>query len=460
VAAEKPNIVVMMADDLGFGELACLNPQRGKIKTPQLDALAAGGMIFTDAHSGSSVCTPTRYGLLTGRYAWRTRLQQGVLTGGPSLIEKDRLTLPKLLKQHGYHTAAIGKWHLGILFDGREKSGDVPVGAHFTDGPLDAGGFDEFHGFHHARQMHVWIDNDRVTQHLAPIEMLPKLTQQAVSYIATQAEKKQPFFLYIPWNSPHSPVVPSKPWQGKSGLNRHADFVMQTDDCYGQVVDALKKHGLLENTLIVCSADNGTSAPTSNKEELERMGHYPSGSLRGSKADLWDGGHRVPFIVSWPGHVQPGSRTDRLVSLTDIFATVADILDVTYPDSEGVDSYSFHDTLLGKQRHERNDLIHHSVSGLFAIRRGNWKLLCGPGSGGWTAPTPQEAVKRKLPMVQLYDMQSDLGEQQNLAAQRPELVDELRALLKKQIADGRSTPGKKQRNDVDVIVVDKLKKRT
>ena len=216
----------MLADDMGFGEVQCLNPERGKIKTPRLDAIARSGMIFTDAHGGSSVCTPTRYGLLTGRYAWRTRLQSGVLTGGDSLIAEDRLTLPEMLSQHGYRTAIVGKWHLGMLFDGKDNKGDVPVGAKVTDGPLDHGHFDEFHGFHHSRQIKIWVDDDKVTEHIQPVEMLPKLTQQAVSFIKNTKDNEQPFFLYVPWNSPHSPVVPSDDWKGKSGLNEHADFVL------------------------------------------------------------------------------------------------------------------------------------------------------------------------------------------------------------------------------------------
>ena len=456
-AAGKPNVVIMLADDMGFGELSCLNPKRGKIKTPQLDRIAASGMIFTDAHSGSSVCTPTRYGLMTGRYAWRTRLQKGVLTGGKSLFKKDRLTIAKLLKKNGYHSAMIGKWHLGMLFDGEHQSGNVPIGTKVTHGPIDRGGFDEFHGFHHARQMNLWIDNNKVTKRVTPKQMLPLLTEAAVSYIETRKGKDEPFFLYVPWNAPHSPVVPTDDWKGKSGLNDHADFVMQTDDSFGKVYDALKTNGMLENTIVICSSDNGTSAPTSKKAQLEKMGHFPSGILRGSKADIWDGGHRVPFIVSWPGNVESGSKSDRLVCLTDIYATVAEILDDEIPPHEGVDSYSFLNTLKGEKTHGRASVIHHSVSGLFAIRQGNWKLLCCPGSGGWSDPKGRAALVKGKSFVQLYNMQDDLSEKVNLATSQPEKVKELRALLDKQIADGRSTPGERQENDAKVVV-DKLNK--
>lgn len=447
---ERPNVVIILADDMGFGELQCLNPDRGKIPTPQLDRIAAGGMVFTDGHSGSAVCTPTRYGLMTGRYAWRTRLQKGVLTGGESLLSEDRLTLAKMLKQNGYHTAMFGKWHLGMLFDGKHVSGKLKVGMQVTHGPVDRGGFDHFAGFHHARQMNVWIENDRVTESLQPVDMLPKLTQSAVDYIHSRKGKQQPFFLYVPWNSPHSPVVPTEDWQGKSGLNAHADFVMQTDDSYGRIVRALRETGLIGNTLILCSADNGTSGPTSKMAQLNRMGHYPSANLRGSKADLWDGGHRVPFLVSWKGVVQAGSTCDQLVGLSDVMATVADILKTDLPDDQAVDSISFYPLLQGRPQHARQDIIHHSISGKFAIRSGDWKLMFAPGSGGWSSPKDTKALADGLPAIQLYDMRKDLGERRNLAEEHPEKVAELKQLLKQQVANGRSTPGPKQTNDAAI----------
>ena len=462
-AGERPNIVIMLADDMGFGELQILNPDRGKIPTPRLDQIARSGMVMTDAHSGSSVCTPTRYGLLTGRYAWRTRLQNGVLTGGPSLIAPDRLTLAKLLKENGYHTAVVGKWHLGMLFDGKHNAKDVPVGAKVTDGPIDAGGFDQFHGFHHARQIKTWIDNDVVTELIKPVEMLPKLTKAAVDYVRSRKGNNQPFFLYVPWSSPHSPVVPNDQWKGKSGLNDHADFVMQTDDSFGQVVDALKETGFIDNTLIICSSDNGTSAPTSKKDQLEQMGHYPSGPLRGSKADIWDGGHRVPFLVSWPGVVQAGSKSDALIGLSDVVATVADLLNVDLHDNAAEDSISFLPILTGQGKHERGDVIHHSYAGYFAIRQENWKLSLCPASGGWTGKRPTKKAwasyrKAGLPMVQLIDLTNDLAEQHNLANSHPEKVRQLRALLQEQVTKGRSTPGEKQANDAPITIEKSPKK--
>jgi len=455
IAGELPNIVVILADDMGYGELQCLNPERGKIKTPQLDAIASDGMIFTDGHSGASVCTPTRYGLMTGRYAWRTRLQHGVLKGGRSLIAGDRLTLPRMLKQKGYHTAMFGKWHLGMLFDGKENFRQVAIGAKVTEGPIDVGGFDEFHGYHFSRQMNIWIDNDKVSDHLDPVEMLPRLTAGAVDYINGRKDKKGPFFLYVPWNSPHSPVVPSIKWKGKSGLNAHADFVMQTDDSYGQVIKALRDNGMLADTLVICSSDNGTSAPSSNMKELNNMGHFPSGDLRGSKADIWDGGHRVPFIVHWPAVVKSGSTCDKLVCLNDLMATMAAIVDFKLPSNSAEDSFSFLPALKGEEKHLRTSVIHHSISGYFAIRQDNYKLIMCPGSGGWTSPKPSSKLwadheKKGEPTFQLYDMSKDLGEQNNLAASMPERVKGLKLLLKKQVEYGRTTPGLKQTNDVSV----------
>ena len=455
---QRPNIVIMLADDMGFGELQCLNPDRGKIATPQLDAIAASGMTFTDAHSGSSVCTPTRYGLMTGRYAWRTRLQSGVLTGGESLIAQDRLTLAKFLKQQGYHTAIVGKWHLGMLFDGNHIPGKVPVGSAVTHGPLDRGGFDEFHGFHHARQIETWIDNSEVTAAIKPVEMLPRLTEAAVTYIDSRADSDTPFFLYVPWSSPHSPVVPTPEWQGRSELNAHADFVMQTDDSFGKVVAALKRNNLIDNTLIICSSDNGTSAPTSKMKQLNEKGHFPSGNLRGSKADIWDGGHRVPFFVSWPKVVQAGSKYEGLVCLTDAIATVADVLDVKLAENSAEDSLSFLPALKKENdHHARQAVIHHSVSGYFAIRHNNWKLSLCPDSGGWTAPKPSAASWAKYradnrPLVQLIDMSADLSEATNLAELQPARVDELRAMLEIYVMNGRSNPGAPQRNDAQIVI--------
>ena len=327
-AGDRPNIVFILADDLGYGDVHALNPQRGKIATPNLDRLAAQGMTFTDAHGGSSVCTPTRYGLLTGRYAWRSRLQRGVLDNYVTpLIAADRLTTPALLKQQGYHTACIGKWHLGFTIEGADSTGGkkkkkaagagklegAPLGARTADGPTTRG-FDFFYGFHHARMIKSLFENDRVTEIVEPVDMLPKLARRAAGYVAERAKSGQPFFLYLALNSPHTPIVPSQEWRGKSGLGEYGDYVMETDWAAGEVLAALERAGVASNTLVFFASDNGCS-PAAGIGRLEQQGHYPSAQFRGYKADIWDGGHRIPFIARWPGTIAAGSTNGQLVCL-------------------------------------------------------------------------------------------------------------------------------------------------
>ena len=470
-AAEKPNIVYILADDLGYGDVQALNPARGKIKTPHLDRLASQGMTFTDSHSGSSVCTPTRYGLLTGRYAWRTRLQKGVLDGtdNPPLIAENRLTVPALLRQHGYVTAAIGKWHLGFLSErpagttdtpapaGKKKANamgnaGLPVGSRIIGGPTTRG-FDYFWGCSNARTMSGLIENDRVIENLPPIEMLPRLQRQAVNYLAEHAAAAKagiPFFLYVPLTSPHTPILPTPEWQGKSGLGAYGDFVMQTDAVVGKILAALDAHGLAANTLVIFTADNGCS-PQAGTPELEKLGHFASAQFRGYKADIWDGGHRVPFLARWPGRIAPGSRSDQLICHTDLMATCAEILGATLPADAGVDSVSILPALLGTARAPiRESIVHHSIHGMFSIREGAWKLEFCPGSGGWAAPLDAAARKSGLPELQLYDLSRDIAETKNLHAENPAIVARLTALLNRQIGEGRSAPGPRQTNDVVV----------
>ncbi|MEM9080701.1 MAG: arylsulfatase [Verrucomicrobiota bacterium] len=450
---EKPNIVILLSDDLGYGEIQHLNPDRGKIPTPHLDAIARSGMTFTDGHSTSSVCTPTRYSLLTGRYSWRTWLQKGVVKGGPSLFSSDRLTLAKFLSQNGYHTAVFGKWHLGMLFNHKKDLTQPPLGSTVTEGPLDKGGFHEFEGFHHARQMNLWIKNDTVTDHLKPIEFLPKITKSAIDYIHRRKDQAQPFFLYLPWNSPHSPVVPTDEWQGKSSLNSHADFVMQTDHCHGQIIAALRETGQLNNTLLFVTTDNGTSAPTSKIDQLHKLGHYPSAHLRGSKADIWDGGHRVPFFLSWPGVIKPGSTSNQLVGQIDFLATIADLLNVELPPHAAEDSISFLPHLKNeKHPNPRNSLIHHSSTGQFAIRHNHHKLILCPGSGGWTTPRTETALESGPPYHQLYDLATDPSEQNNLISKHPDLAQQLQTLLQTTVTNGRTTPGPPHKNDAKITL--------
>jgi arylsulfatase A len=493
IAAEKPNIVYVLCDDLGYGDLQCLNKQ-GKIATPSFDRLAAAGMTFTDAHSGSAVCTPTRYGVLTGRYAWRTKLQRGVLGGlSPRLIEPERLTVATLLKQNGYHTAAIGKWHLGMDWvklpgkDVAELNIETPQQVQNVDfrQPIPGGpttvGFTEYFGISASLDMvpYTFLENDHVTilptvEKQFPMmlgrsggltrkgpaapqfeahDVLPTLTQKAVDYIGRRSEnakKGEPFFLYLPLASPHTPIAPTAAWQGKSGLNPYADFVMQTDAALGQVLDALEKHGLAENTLVIVTSDNGCS-PQAKFEELVPKGHNPSFVFRGHKADIYEGGHRIPFLVRWPGHIQPAVTTDQTICLTDLLATCAEILGVKLPDQAGEDSVSMLPALLGNaKRPLREAIVHHSINGSFAIRQSNWKLCFCPGSGGWSAPRPGQDDTMGMPAVQLFDLAADVGEQHNLQAEQPVVVQKLTSLLAKYVAEGRSTPGVPQKNAVAV----------
>jgi arylsulfatase A len=494
-AAAMPNIIFILCDDLGYGDVRCLNPQ-GKIPTPHADRFAGQGMIFTDAHSSSAVCTPTRYGLLTGRYNWRSRLQNGVMGGmSPPLIESGRLTVAALLKQHGYHTAAIGKWHLGMNWalkpdtkpfgDGIEKGEDgwrVDFARPIQNAPTSAG-FDYFFGIAASLDMvpYTFIENDRVQKipmvdkaflmmgdrtnkltrrgpaaaDFEAEDVLPALTRRAVAYVqerAADARRGKPFFLYLPLNAPHTPSVPSKEWRGRSRLNAYADFVMQTDATLGEISAVLDQTGLATNTLLIFTSDNGCS-PEADFKELAAKGHHPSHTFRGTKADHFEGGHRVPFIARWPGRVRAGSKTDQLVCLNDLMATCAEITGAKLPDHAGEDSVSFLPVLEGRATAPvRTSLVHHSINGSFAIREGNWKLALSPSSGGWSAPRPGTPAARQLPPAQLYDLTRDPGETNNLASSHPQIVTRLTALLEQQVREGRSTPGARQTNTVPVKI--------
>ncbi len=467
-AADRPNVVYILADDLGYGDVQALNPGRGRIATPHLDQLSRDGLTFTDAHSGSAVCTPTRYGILTGRYAWRTRLQNGVLMGfGSPLIASNRLTVPALLRQHGYRTACIGKWHLGLDFAGEERKRDLtqPI----RQGPLTRG-FDEFFGIAASLDMppFAFIEGDQFTETpsvekewlrkgpAAPgfeaVDVLPALVRQAEAFIAAQAAARRPFFLYLPLTSPHTPILPTAEWKGRSGLGDYGDFVMQTDAAVGAVRAALARSGVASNTLLIFTSDNGCS-PAADTPGLEQQGHFASGDRRGYKADIFDGGHRVPFFACWPDRVPAGRTNDQLVCLTDLMATCAELVGAAMPADAGEDSISLLPVLLGQDRPPaRTSVIHHSINGSFALRRGPWKLALCPDSGGWSEPRPGGKGGRPLPPRQLYNLAEDVAEQRNLADEQPGLVAELTALLERHVTGGRSTPGPAQDNDVPVRV--------
>jgi arylsulfatase A len=468
-----PNIVYILCDDLGYGDVQCLNSYRCKIPTPNCDRLAAQGMVFTEAHSSSSVCTPSRYSILTGRYGWRTHLQFHVLGGSsPPLISGDRLTVPAFLKQHGYTTTCIGKWHLGLTLPKPEDYATRKI----VGGPTRLG-FDTFFGlsasldtppFAYIEDDH-FIDPPTVTKTFgrtgaaAPsfeaVDVLPALANKAVAMIR---QAKSPFFLYLPLTSPHTPIVPSHTWQGKSTVGDYGDFVMQTDHVLGQVMATLDEAGVADNTLLMLTSDNGFAPYVGlNKvggmegyRQIEKLGHFPSADRRGYKADIWDGGHRVPLIVRWPTKVKAGSTCDHLVSLTDLMATCADILGVALPDSAGVDSVSMLPALLGTPgKPTREAIVYHSIHGNFAIRRGRWKLVLCPDSGGWSAPRRWTPEAKALPSVQLYDILTDVGERTNEWDAHPDVVSQLTALLDRYVAEGRSTPGPRQKNDVRVDIV-------
>jgi arylsulfatase A-like enzyme len=480
-AASKPNIIYILADDLGYGDVHALNPEHNKIATPGMDQLAAQGMVFTDAHTSSSVCTPTRYGVMTGRYNWRSRLQSGVLRGfDQPLIAPDRLTVAGLLKQQGYKTAMVGKWHLGLGIvtpDGKPTRGKATVNdradwkARITGGPVDLG-FDSWYGIAASLDMapYIFIQNDHFVGEATAIkefyakrkgpahpdfeaiEVLDVIAEKSTAYIAQQAQD-QPFFMYIALTSPHSPLVPSPKWQGKSEIGVYGDFVMQTDDVIRQITAAVDAAGLTENTLLIVTSDNGCSKVADNArgskggvEYLKQLGHYPNAQFRGSKSDLWDGGHRVPFIVRWPARVQAGSRNDSLICLTDLMATCAELTGAELPDNAGEDSVSFAPALEGQPIvSTRKGVVHHSVSGQFAYRLGKWKILLTSGSGGWT----KEKMADNSP-AQLYDMEADPGEQNNLYKGHPEVFEQLLAQLESDVIRGRSTAGPDQANDVKV----------
>jgi len=491
--AAKPNIVVILADDLGWGDVKCNNPD-AKIPTPHIDRLASQGMRFTDAHSSSGVCSPSRYTLLTGRYHWRTRLQAGIVgTFGAPLIAPDRLTIAGLVKGAGYRTACIGKWHLGwdwpvpaggaALLQAAPKDGKAeptdeqralwkrvfsePIGG----GPTTRG-FDVYFGTDVPNwPPYCFIENDRtvgipstflsrelIGNNIASKQgpalpewklerILPALADRACGFIEMTVKEGKPFLLYMPLTSPHTPLSVNPEFRGKSGLNVYADLVMETDAAVGRVLDALDKSGAAGNTLVVFTSDNGC-APYVGAAELERRGHRPSGPYRGYKADAWEGGHRVPFVVRWPGKVAPGTRCDRLVLQADLIATFAEVLGVKLPDTAGEDSRSLTTLLAGADKPVREFAIHQSSGGLLAIRKGPWKLIFGMGGGGFGG----KAAKKKAdgPAGQLYHMDDDPGETKNRFDEKPEVVAELTALMKKLIDDGRSTPGTPQKNDVPV----------
>jgi len=472
---KRPNIVYILADDMGFGDISYLNEQ-SKISTPNIDRIGKEGEIFTDAHSGSAVCTPTRYGILTGRYAWRSKLKEQVLFGyADHLIEDNRNTVGSLLKKNGYRTAAFGKWHLGMdlpLKGGEaarisanqtdwlgKKSRDIDWNGKIMNGPI-AKGFDYFFGIPASLDMdpYVYIENDRflsagisdqnwvkgvrkgpAAKGFKLEEVLPRITEKTVQFIESQ-KKNKPFFIYMALTAPHTPIVPQKEFQGRNSLGKYGDFCEQVDWTVGEVLKVLEKKGLTDNTLVIFTADNGCS-PSAGLTNLEGKGHYPSYIYRGYKSDIFEGGHRIPFLVRWPAQIKPSTISRQTICLTDLMATCSAIVNDKLTDDEAEDSYNLLPLLKGEpEKPIREATVHHSHYGAFSIRQGKWKLELCPGSGGWGYPKYKKVLDLDFPPIHLYDLENDIAETNNLYNKYPEVVRRLTKLLDIYKTSGRSVP--------------------
>jgi len=467
---ERPNIVFILADDMGSGDVQALNPE-SNIPTPNLNSLAEEGMTFTDAHSASAVCTPTRYALLTGRYCWRSRLKRGVLNGyGEPLIEEEQFTIAEFLWNQGYDTGIVGKWHLGLGF--AKVNGEIDYTQPLSDGP-------HTHGFRFSYVIpasldfppYVYIKNGEVTQppkltqpagpfpaflrkgprspDLVMEDVLDDLADQASAYIESRARNRAtPFFLYLPLTAPHKPVLPHPRFRGSTELGPYGDFIAQVDATVGKVLEAIDQAGIKENTLVVYSSDNGSFMFRLNENEpghttdetvqgYRASRHTANGPYRGTKADIWEAGHRVPFFVRWPGVVAPGSTCGRTICQTDFFATCAEVVETELPPLAAPDSFSLMSCLQGNtEEFNRAPVVHHSGSGMFAIRDGNWKLVLGNGSGGREAPKGKPFERP----YQLFNLNNDPVETTNIIDQHPELATQLEETLQ-QIRDSESSRG-------------------
>ncbi|MCE5204957.1 MAG: arylsulfatase [Porphyromonadaceae bacterium] len=485
--SKKPNILIIYADDLGYGDVQCYNSSKGKIPTPNIDRLASEGMLFTDAHSSSAVSSPSRYALLTGRYHWRSRLQKGIVgMWKEPLITPERTTVAGLVKEIGYKTFAIGKWHLGwnwpfkkdqlknfinfSSFEGKSTTIKTKISPtvenqrvwsqtfskSITGGPT-AVGFDYYFG----TDVPNWppfcfIENDRtlgipseflnpkfITTNMASYQgpacknwnleaILPTICDRTIKIINEQAKSDDPFFIYLALTTPHTPLAVSDEWKNRSRLNnQYADFVVQTDYEIGRILESLENTGISNNTIVFFTSDNGCGNYI-GAEELKEQGHFVSGPLRGYKGDVWEGGHRIPFIVRYPGVVQSGTICNQLVHQVDIMETIADLLNLELSDTIGEDSFSLVRLLKGSNKPVRESAISTSVQGVQSIRYGNWKLICSEE-------------------LQLYNLGYDIGETTNLANDHSRIVKKMLNLRKKIIVNGRSTKGKPQKNDVNVI---------
>ena len=467
--AASPNVVIILADDLGFGDVGTLNPD-SRIPTPNLDALAAAGMTFVDAHTPSGVCTPTRYGLLTGRYSWRTRLKRGVLNGyGEPLLASGRETIGTFLGGHGYRTGIVGKWHLGLGF-AKTADGEFDFSQPVSDGP-------HTHGFQDSFVIpasldfppYVFIRNGNITGHplgrqpalkfprfmrageiasnVSPADVLDEIVRQSAEFIRAQPEDPQPFLLYVPLTAPHKPVWPVEQFQGRTGLGPYGDFVVQVDAAVGGVLKAIDESGKRDSTLVIFTSDNGSFMyrrdELSDKDHTDdptiqayrSFNHTANYVFRGTKADIWEAGHRVPFFVRWPGEIRPSSVQRATVCLTDVFATLAEVIEADLPEDAAEDSFSMLPLLRGGTwDRQRAPVIHHSSGGMFAIRDGRWKLVAGNGSGGREKPSGEPFGRP----YQLFDLEADPSERRNVYDRNPAVATRLEQALERIRSAGRS----------------------
>jgi arylsulfatase A len=467
VAAERPNIVIILADDLGFGSLNSYGADEAHIRTPNIDRLAHEGRRFTDANTPSSVCSPTRYGLLTGRYDWRTDQKHGVLnTTDPLHIETSRSTIASLLKSAGYRTAAIGKWHLG--YGSERHDFRKPL----SPGPLDIG-FDyhfavpqnhgDASGVYVRDRKVVGLRSDRnVPAGKSPYgrdymgidapqrvdeNVMDELTSDAIDWLQ-QPKDDVPFFLYFAPVAIHFPYTPSDETNGTSGTGVYGDWIHELDLSVGRILDTLDQMKVAEETLVIFTSDNGGVLMTEGdrpEAEAYRAGLRCNGDWRGRKHSIYEGGFRVPFLVRWPGRVEPGTVCDETINLVDMYATIAALIDHPVSPNEAVaeDSFNVLPAFLGTPHTQplRSTMIVHSPNGNFAIRRGPWKYIEGQPS-----PTLKQPPRRDELHAQLYNLQADPAEQNNVISEHPDVAKRLATLLEKQRADGRSSPPQREKN--------------
>lgn len=482
---QRPNIIVLLADDLGYGDVGVYNPQ-SKIPTPNLDRMSREGVRFIDAHTPCGVCSPTRYGLMTGRYPWRTELKSQVLwPWDKPLIEKDRLTLPGMLKQAGYKTACFGKWHMGwdwATTDGSKVNSRVRMGdpqreirnEHarkiLFDQPIREGpttrGFDYYFGVDLPNfPPYTFIENDRILAQpteqkpeamfgwpgaMKPgwklEEVFPEIARRAVDYIKENASKDQPYFMYFPFTAPHTPIAPAAEFKGKSQAGQYGDFVYQVDTVVGQVMDAVRASGTANETIVLFTSDNGPENLT--YPVLKEFAHASQGPLRGAKRMLWEGGHRVPFLAWGPGRIPAGKTESEVICLTDIMATVARITGSKLPDNCAEDSYDVSAALFGKKQAKpiREATVHHSMNNEYALRQGDWVYINSPKSAHAAAEPEwwrqQNGIQAHDQPGELFHLKRDLKETKNLYVQYPEKVKQMEALLEKYKTGSRSVPNR------------------